>query len=165
MIKLLKTENIQAAYNILDSCRDHMNLHGIPQWNEHYPKLHNVQNDVQKKEAYGYFSDGTLSGIIVLNEYQDPEYLDIEWRFPNEKVGVIHRLAVHPDFQGQGIAGKLMRFAEEQFSKLGYESIRLDAFTQNPTALNLYDKLGYEKRGQVYFPYRTVPFWCYEKKL
>jgi ribosomal protein S18 acetylase RimI-like enzyme len=165
MIKLLKTEHIQAAYDILDACRNHMNLHGIPQWNEHYPKILNVQNDIQKQEGFGYFSDDKLVGIIVLNDFQDAEYLEIEWRFPNEKVGVIHRLAVHPDFQGKGIAGQLMRFAEKQFSKQGYRSIRLDAFTKNPSALAMYDKMGYERRGQVYFPYRAIPFWCYEKKL
>jgi len=41
--------------------------------------------------------------------------------------------------------------------------IRLDAYTGNPRALALYEKRGYQRIGQAYFPRRELPFDCFEK--
>jgi ribosomal protein S18 acetylase RimI-like enzyme len=45
--------------------------------------------------------------------------------------------------------------------KKRYSSIRLDAFTENLSALNFYKRNGYVFRGQIVF--RKGIFNCYEK--
>jgi hypothetical protein len=64
-----------------------------------------------------------------------------------------------------GIAGLLMDFAERLALTNKYGSIRLDAYTGNPQAIRLYDGRGYVRTGQVFFPRRTLPFFCYEKVI
>ena len=52
----------------------------------------------------------------------------------------------------------------EQLSKTnGYDTIRLDCFTENPYSRKLYDKAGYKVRG--YAEWRKGRFELREKKL
>jgi ribosomal protein S18 acetylase RimI-like enzyme len=70
---------------------------------------------------------------------------------------------VDPDFQGQGIARRMMRFAEGAARNLGCGVMRLDAFALNPQALRLYRSLEYRDAGEVRF--RKGAFRCFEKRL
>lgn len=79
------------------------------------------------------------------------------------KVLIIHRLAVHPLFQNQGFAKRLMDFAEDYAINENFSSIRLDAYSANEKVLRFYEAREYKKRGEVYFPDRKLPFYCYEK--
>jgi len=56
-----------------------------------------------------------------------------------------------------------MNFAEEYAIENNYKSIRLDAYSANVAAVRLYEKRGYNKIGQVFFPHRKYPFYCFEK--
>jgi len=76
----------------------------------------------------------------------------------------VHRLCVNPVFQGQGVGKKLMRFAVHYARENKYSSIRLDAFTNNPVSVGLYDSLGYQRRGNVSFVPGKISY-CYEKVL
>ncbi|MNI68827.1 Acetyltransferase YpeA [compost metagenome] len=77
----------------------------------------------------------------------------------------MHRLAVHPEIQGKGIARRLLAFAEDQAAREGYSSIRMDTYAKNDRALSLYLRLGYEVRGEVRFPGRIANFPVMEKLL
>ena len=76
---------------------------------------------------------------------------------------VIHRLCVSSHFQKQGIGTRTVQHIEEQAKNIGAETIRLDAFTLNPHALKLYEKLGYREVGIANF--RKGKFYLMEKKL
>ena len=76
---------------------------------------------------------------------------------------VIHRLCVNPKFQNQGIGTQTMKHIEKQVLSKGIDVIRLDAFTLNPFALKMYEKLGYTKVGDV--NWRKGKFHLMEKKL
>lgn len=56
-----------------------------------------------------------------------------------------------------------MRFIESTFLGNGIQAVRLDAFSLNPYALRLYERLGYRKTGEVTF--RKGVFYLYEKEL
>ncbi|MFD2880470.1 GNAT family N-acetyltransferase [Paenibacillus rhizoplanae] len=71
---------------------------------------------------------------------------------------IMHRLAVHPEIQGKGIARRLIAFAEEFARSSGYRSIRLDTYAKNDRVLKLYPSLGYLQRGEIRFPGRTAAF-------
>jgi ribosomal protein S18 acetylase RimI-like enzyme len=70
---------------------------------------------------------------------------------------------VHPSVQRMGLARFLMRFAELRARRLGYDAIRLDAFTGNAPSLGLYRALGYAEVGGVRL--RKGLFRCFEKPL
>lgn len=146
---------------VRDAVRD-MEARGIHQWDEIYPDRKTFSADITAGQLYGLRVDGDLAGIIVLNENQASEYQSLIWQDQGRPL-IIHRLCLKPDFQGQGFARMLVMFAEEFARRHHYTSIRLDAFSQNPGALKLYDSMQYQRRGLITF--RKGPFYCYEKVL
>ncbi len=155
-----KSSDLDAVMAIVRACTRHMESQGIPQWDDKYPNLSVLEEDIAKRSLF-VMEVGTIIGAVVLNDYQDPEYVEVSWAYPGERILVVHRLCVHPDSQGQGVASRLMGFAEKQAKKEGCSAIRLDAFTKNPAAVALYEKREYRKAGIVKF--RTGPFYCFEK--
>lgn len=140
-----------------------MNEQGIPQWDELYPNRDVLCEDIAREELYLCRIDGKIACVFVLSEQYDGEYDQGRWRFPDSRFCVLHRLCVHPDFQHRRVAARALDYIEETLKTGGIESIRLDAFSQNPYALRLYESRGYEKVGQVRF--RKGLFYLYEKQL
>ena len=99
----------------------------------------------------------------MLNQECDDEYQNGMWLYPDANYYVIHRLCVSSHFQKQGIGTRTVQHIEEQAKNIGAETIRLDAFTLNPHALKLYEKLGYREVGIANF--RKGKFYLMEKKL
>ncbi len=74
----------------------------IYQWDEIYPDDKILLEDILRGEMYLLEAEGRLAACIVLNEEQDDLYRTGSWRFTGQRVAVIHRLCVHPKFQGAG---------------------------------------------------------------
>jgi ribosomal protein S18 acetylase RimI-like enzyme len=143
----------------------HMVASGCDQWSDVYPDAATIAGDIRDGSLYTTMEASQCVGVVVLNEVQSPEYASLQWLCNGPRVLVVHRLAVRPAVQGRGIGGRLMDFAEQYAAANRYDSIRLDAYTGNPTALRLYESRGYLRTGQVFFPRRRLPFNCYEKVL
>ncbi len=164
MIRLAKEEEIIKLLAITFACAENMISKNIFQWNEHYPSRTAFENDVLRKELYVVTSEEKIIGCIVLSPKMDEEYLSITWLIPNTNNLYIHRLAIHPNYQGKGFAQKLMNFAEEFAIKNNYSSIRLDTFSKNTKNQKFYELRGYKKLGNIYFPKQSeFPFYCYER--
>ena len=166
MIRLAKLREIPEILNITKACGEEMLSRGIAQWNDHYPSEKAFINDVKRKELFVLFKDSSLIGSVVLSKYMDEEYKAVKWLCPDENNRYVHRLAIHPNFQSQGYARKLMDFAEEKARRDGAVSIRLDTFSQNQRNQRFYEQRGYRRLGSVYFPNQSQhPFYCYELLL
>jgi len=164
-INLASRDMLDNIMELVSRAIEKMVENGIDQWGDFYPKQHFFETDIDNKELYVAMEDGRLLGVMALTAKQDPEYQAIQWLY-GDKYRVIHRLAIDPAQQQQGIATRLMLFAEEEARRQGCESIRLDTYSGNPLALKLYDKLSYERRpGHVNFDKRPLPYYCFEKRL
>lgn len=161
--RLATSNDLDDLMNVVTQCIQKMNKVGIDQWDDEYPRREDFENDVIAEELYVSTVDSEIIAFASLNSYQEPEYANVDWRFHGEKIAVIHRLMVKPSFQGKKIANSLMSFLESEAVELGYSSMRLDAFSQNPGALKTYQNLGYSRVGEVEF--RKGKFVCFEKKL
>ena len=162
-IRLAKEEDHDAIAQLFRRCSLAMRSEGIMQWSEDYPKPTELSNDISNNSLWIYLLNQSVAGTITINGIEHPEYKKVNWIHSNFQV--VHRLAVHPEYQKQGIARELMQFAEEHCANSGYASIRLDAFTKNPVNINFYSKLNYDQVGMIYFKYHTEPFACFEKLL
>jgi GNAT superfamily N-acetyltransferase len=159
-----KNQDIIEIMNVIKEAVKDMEARGIYQWDDIYPSEEIILNDINKNNLYVATNEtGMIQGIIVLNEHQDTAYKAIEWKYNSGRQLIIHRLCIHPNHQGKGIARMLIKFAEDLGSQKKYEAIRLDAFIPNIRAGRMYEQVGYEKRGIVTF--RKGDFYCYEKGL
>ncbi len=164
MIEKGKASEIEAIIALTKACGKNLRENGIDQWDQNYPNFENIINDIKTETLFTYKLNNELVGIVVLNEMQDPEYAEINWRTPlDSKNLVIHRLAVAPNHQGKGIARKIMDFAEHFAVQNNYDSIRLDTFSQNMRNQKFYLNRGYKELGSVFLSYKKdYPYLCYD---
>ncbi|WP_204344606.1 GNAT family N-acetyltransferase [Psychroserpens algicola] len=163
MIRKATFNDVENIINMTKACAKHMISNGIFQWNEHYPNPTAFENDIQRNELYVLNIEDTIRGCVVVSTLMDEEYSPVRWLTPNEHNMYIHRLAIHPEFQRQGYAQKLMDFAEGLAKKQKATSIRLDTFSQNKRNQIFYELRGYQRLGNIYFPKQSEhPFYCYE---
>lgn len=166
MIVPAKKEEIPVILSITRACAQKMIRNHIFQWNEVYPSKEAFVHDMERQELYVLKKEETLIGTIVVSTLMDEEYIPVQWLTPNENNIYIHRLAVHPDFQGKGYAQRLMDFGEAFAKANNFQSVRLDTFSQNSRNQKFYEQRGYQRLGTIYFPKQSEhPFYCYELLL
>ncbi|MBO4458676.1 MAG: GNAT family N-acetyltransferase [Butyrivibrio sp.] len=90
-------------------------------------------------------------------------YENAKWEGDGNSAYILHRFCVSPSIQNRGIGKKVLSHIEEQVKEMGYKSIRLDVFTENPFAQRLYRHDGFEPRG--YANWRKGKFDLMEKVL
>ena len=166
MIRQAKISEIPDILTITQACAQKMQENGILQWNEHYPSKEAFIQDIKRNELFVIEKNSTVQGTIVISTLMDEEYIPIKWLTPNGNSTYIHRLSVHPELQGQGLAQKMMDFAEAYSRENGFVSVRLDTFSQNKRNQRFYEQRGYQKLGDIFFPKQSDhPFHCYELVL
>jgi ribosomal protein S18 acetylase RimI-like enzyme len=92
-----------------------------------------------------YVEDGNLIGNVSIFPARIPDKQDRGWMIAN--------VGVHPSYQGQGIARRLMQEAMSMIRKRGGQYAILQVDHDNPRALALYDGLGFV-RERTFCTYR-----------
>jgi ribosomal protein S18 acetylase RimI-like enzyme len=88
-------------------------------------------------------------GLVAVEEYPDHLYLD--------------NIAVHPDAQGTGVGGRLLRFVDAHARALGLSEVRLYTNAMMWENQKIYPKYGYEVvERRVDGPYDRIH---YRKRL
>lgn len=166
MIRRAKHAEIEQIMLITRACASKMIANKIYQWNEYYPHKAAFDHDYSRNELFVLVESNKVIGSITISSEKDLEYDSIDWLTEDSLQFYIHRLAVHPDFQHQGNAKKLMDFAENHAREQSAISIRLDTFSQNKRNQEFYKARGYKQLGNIYFPKQSdFPFYCYELVL
>ncbi len=163
MIRKALPSDLNSIFSLTQACAKAMINKGIYQWNEHYPAKERFQIDIELQELYVLEEEQCIKGIVVVTDIVDKEYIPVAWLTDNHKNLYIHRLAIDPNYWGQGYAQQLMDFAENFARQNKYQSVRLDTFSQNLRNQKFYETRGYQRLGNIYFPKQSEhPFYCYE---
>ena len=136
---------------------------GIDQWDEYYPDREILTEDVESGDMTLGLLDGEPACAWVVNREYEPEYVSGAWEHTGGDFCVLHRLCVNPELQGRGLARQAMARMEKNALDKGFDSVRLDVFSQNLHAQRLYERLGYKRTGEVRF--RKGIFYLMEKGL
>lgn len=87
----------------------------------------------------GYFYDGSLVSIAG---FVRESHLKLKHK------GFIWGVFTHPDYRGRGFGKQLMlALIDQAFKSQGLQQINLSTRTDNKAAINLYERLGFEKYG------------------
>ena len=105
---------------------------------------------IEEGSMYLYREDGCIVGAMAVTMYQGEDYHAIEWmrQVGDDEVAVIHILAVSPDRQGEGVGSKMILEAIHLAQANGMKAVRFDALASNKPAHTIYERLGFEQRGQ-----------------
>lgn len=160
-----KIEEIESIWKIFIKAIEKRRLEGSKQWQDGYPNIDIIREDIQHDNGYIAFLDSSeIVGYIAIINDIEPAYEEIvgDWD-ETTNYAVIHRLAVEPDLPIKGTGTSLMKFAEKVSVENKIFSLKADTNFDNTAMLAVFDKLGYLYRGKVYF--RGGERLAYEKKL
>lgn len=140
-----------------------MEKNNIFQWDDIYPTIDDFAEDINCNSLYVGLYEGKIVVAFTLNKKSDEEYINGKWRYSSKEYYVIHRLCVNSLFQNKGIGKQTIQFIENKLKSENIPAVRLDVFSQNPYAINLYTHMGYSKTG--YADWRKGRFYLMEKYL
>jgi ribosomal protein S18 acetylase RimI-like enzyme len=115
-----------------------------------HPTVEGIHAYIDEGSMYLYRENDAIVGAMAVTMYQGEDYHAIEWtqQVPDDKVAVIHILAVSPDAQGKGFGSEMIREAIRLAQSKGMQAVRLDALASNTPAHKIYERLGFEYRGK-----------------
>ena len=132
-------------------------------WDEEYPTLEFVRNDIENRNSlYKVTDGGRIVAAAYLGEFEEkerPECFDKSMR----RLGEISRVGVRREYHRKGVAFGLITHLLGEAEKLGYDGAVLLVGTENYAAMRLYEKAGFERCGEA-FLYETHWF-CYQYRL
>ena len=142
-----------------------MRATGNLQWDDHYPNPGVFERDVTLGQLWLAEIGNEIAGVAAITTDQEPEYANVGWDIQETAI-VVHRVAVHPAFQGKGVAKALMQQAETVATERRIPVLRIDTNSHNQATQSLFPKLGYTYAGETGFSFRPgLRFLCYEKRL
>jgi GNAT superfamily N-acetyltransferase len=128
-------------------------MDGSQQWQDGYPNLETLKNDIENNFGFVLVhNNNSIIAYVAVIKNNEPAYAKIigNWLSENDFL-VLHRLAIHPEFLGQGWAKILFQEVENLAAHLNIQSIKADTNFDNPSVLHIFNKLGYTYCGKVFF--------------
>ena len=120
MIKRIAKENdIAEIMEIVENAKIYMKENKINQWSENYPNEDVFLADLKENRLYVAEIKGKVVRMAVLVLDGDADYKNIDGKWLSDgKYGVIHRIAVNPDYKSQNVAKNLLDFFENKLKKI-----------------------------------------------
>lgn len=163
VLRKATTADAATLLQLVRDCVAAMRAAGIEQWDEVYPNVDTIARDIEASTLHVLCEDEEIIASITIDQTMDLLWQGMDWSADSEPAFAVHRLMVHPTQQGRGFARRLMQHAETTARNHGGRSIRLDTFLQNPAAMALYPRLGYQPTGIAMM--RKGAFAGFEKLL
>ena len=135
-----------------------------------YPNRATAEKALRNDELYVLERDGVILATARLNHIQDPAYAGVDWalKAPEERVFVIHTLAVDPAHAREGLGAAFMDYYEALAAELGCAALRLDTNEINRPARAFYAGRGYREAGVIPCTFNGLPgirLVCLEKTV
>ncbi len=131
-------------------------------WNENYPTMEEIDFDLERDSLFVMREDGKIIAAITIDE--DEAVNELEYWTPElQPGGELSRLAVDPDYQGQGIAKEMVKHGLAELKARGFKSLHFLVNRNNLKALKCYASFDFNKVGEC-FMYEQNMF-CYEMEL
>lgn len=157
-------KELDIIWLIIQSAIERRKKDGSNQWQDGYPNLSVLENDITNRNGFVLIDANEIVGYCAILINDEPEYERIigNW-ITNSDFIVYHRVAIAEEHLGKGYAKTMMHFIEEFALENGISSIKVDTNFDNLAMLKLFSDFEYEYCGEVYF--RGSPRKAFEKVL
>ncbi|MBZ9607854.1 GNAT family N-acetyltransferase [Clostridium estertheticum] len=158
--------DVNSIMNIIKQAQDYFRKHGINQWQDNYPNVEVVMNDISNKNGYVLLKDNNVVGTVAVTFDEEKNYGSIyngEWA-SNDKYAVIHRVAVDSNYKGIGLSSVIIKNIEKICLNKGVYSIRIDTHKENISMQKLLSKSGFQYCGIIYLDDKSKRI-AFEKRI
>lgn len=99
-----------------------------------------------KSQLFVLEENGEILASVILNNEANESYRLVNWsrEVSDEKVLIIHVLAVSPKHAGKGLGTKMMQYILDYAKETGMQAVRMDVISNNSSAERLYQKIGFQ---------------------
>ena len=153
-LKQAQAQDVHRIWGIILQAKQQMRKLNSTQWDDDYPLIETIQEDVAKDYGYILTSDrgDTLAyGAVIFDG--EPAYEHIEGKWPNQKpYATLHRLAVADEAKHQGVAGIFIAEAEKLSAQRGILNFRVDTNFDNIYMQKALVKADFVYCGEVVYP-------------
>ena len=164
-LRLATLEDLPGIMQIVTALIPLLHAVGNLQWDDTYPNPRVFAEDIANGQLWVKAVGDRIAGVVAPTTEQYPEYADAGWDVTDPAI-VVHRLAVNPEFQRQGIAAALLSHAEVVARSRNFSRVLADTNSHNQAMQRLLPKLGYTLAGEITLAFRPgMRFLCYEKLL
>ena len=160
--KAIPSDLVEILY-LLRVCIKDMNEQGMKQWNSAHPETAMIRRNLDEGFIYLLKEKGVCKGMITLTPEVPADHEGSDFSGNDRKVLYLQWMAVHPYWQGQGIAKMLLDFAENYARKNKFKSIQIDVFSKHDLAQQICHKNEFTELGKFHSSFQKIPFICYEK--
>jgi ribosomal protein S18 acetylase RimI-like enzyme len=156
-IQLSTLKNVPKILEIIEDARAYLASQNIDQWQNGYPNIEQVENDILNGESFIVINDeNQIMATSMFTTNKEPTYKIIEGNWiidENEVYGVIHRMAIKKEFRKFGLATLLFDEFHLQLLEKNIKSLKIDTHEDNLGMQSLIKKLGYTYCGIIYTNY------------
>ena len=132
-------------------------------WTEDYPAPENVEDDLAHDSLFVMRDQtGRIAAAVSVERDEDVDRLPC-WNPRLAPAGEIARLAVHPDFQGRGLARRMVAHVMQVLKARGCKSMHLLVNSRNIPAIHAYRFFHFDAAGEC--DMYQQHFLCLEKSL
>ena len=133
MIREASVDDVDEIVHVINESNYHAYRSIIPDEYFKHPIVSRdeILEDMRRMKFYVYEVEGRIVGVAALH----PK--------PDEKVGIIRWVYVHPEYQRKGIGTALIKHIENTALSLNLEKLRLVTHGKAYWAIRFYEKLGY----------------------
>jgi N-acetylglutamate synthase-like GNAT family acetyltransferase len=138
--------------NIIKQAQAYFKEQGINQWQDNYPNLETIKNDISNKNGYVLLKDNNVVGTVAVIFDGEKNYEFIykgEW-ISNHEYAVIHRIAVDTNYKGVGLSSVIIKNIEQMCLNKCIHSIKVDTHKENLSMQKLLHKNGFQYCGIIY---------------
>lgn len=131
-------------------------------WSLEYPLMENIEDDLSREGLFCLKENDEIIATISID--QDDEVAAFPfWSDDLQPSIELSRLCVRSDYQGRGLASKMIEYMMEYGRANGIKSIHYLVSKHNLIAQKAYSRLGFHLVGesQIY----EDDYFCYEKEL
>lgn len=136
---------IRQAQTCLKQC-------GIDQWQNNYPNMEIIVNDIKNRNSYIAIKNNKIAGTVCVDFGGEKTYKTIydgQW-LTGGQYAVIHRIAVDSVHKRNGLASEIIISIEAICLKRDIHSIRVDTHRDNLAMQKLLQKNGFIYCGIIY---------------
>jgi len=150
-IKKAELSQAETIWSIFQQAIEKRKTEGSDQWQDGYPNLQVIKNDIEKGFGYVALNDEKeIVGYLALIFEIEPAYESIKEQWLKDiPYAVIHRIAVSQTNYYKGLASWMLQAIEPISRANSYLSIRADTNYDNIGMLRVFDKMGYTYCGEA----------------
>ncbi len=132
-------------------------------WNEDYPTDEEIAFDLSRDSIFVMKNeDNAIIASISIDQDESVDSLDL-WSKELLPGGELARLAVHVDYQNEGLAKQMIIYGLEELRKRKFKSVHFLVNKENQKALRSYAYFGFEKKGECFL--YEQEYFAFEKKI